>query len=199
MEWYIAFMLVISSITNATLQYHQVYIGGDPYSGFVGEEYPSESEAEDVSEGALHYPSPSVQFFQRSFTDPIEIQSCIGSGIEGYWSGHLFDENKVAIHGMFQFKIESHRSKDRTSGQPKRNFVGAGSYSGGRLQVRGALDWNSRKLHMVVDGQPDYAGDAKLQFDIRGRLSSVKFVSILSKTSVGYELILSSTERSQAL
>ncbi|KAK7443740.1 hypothetical protein VKT23_015522 [Stygiomarasmius scandens] len=155
--------------------YHQVYIGGDPYSGFVGEEYPSESEAEDVSEGVLHYPSPSVHFFQRSFTDPIEIQSCIGSGIEGYWSGHLFDENKVAIHGMFQFKIESHRSKDRTSGQPKRNFVGAGSYSGGRLQVRGVLDLNSRKLHMVVDGQPDYAGDPKLQFDIRARLSSVKF------------------------
>ncbi|THV00763.1 hypothetical protein K435DRAFT_963848, partial [Dendrothele bispora CBS 962.96] len=140
--------------TFAYGMYLMSFTGGDPYAALIGEDYPSESEAGDISESSLHYSSPSLRFFQNGSTDPIEIQSCIGAGIEGYWSGHLFDDKGVAIYGMIQFKVET-------------------STRSGLLKVKGVVDLDSKKIHMMIDSEPDYADDPKLRLEVRGQLNTL--------------------------
>ncbi|KAF5344487.1 hypothetical protein D9758_014131 [Tetrapyrgos nigripes] len=175
--------------TFAYGMYLQTYDGSNPYSlsnHAKLEPYPPESEVESVSEVPLRYPSLSLQLYQSEFTDPVEIQSCIGSGIDGYWSGHFFDENCNATFGMFQFRVEKRdmRKRTSTSGQLERTFIGSGSYAGGALQIRGVWTPKNNSLDIVLKGTPDYVDDPELDLFIRGWL-----IVIGTKSSSGNTIL----------
>ncbi|KAF9059093.1 hypothetical protein BDP27DRAFT_1342146 [Rhodocollybia butyracea] len=126
----------------------------------------------------LKYTSPIIpDFFPQNELQPTKLEDYI-TGVEGFWTGHLFDENNLAVHGMLEFQVVTWAFSDRS-------FQARGSYSQGLIFVDGTIDIHGQQgsLTAHIQNRPDYDKDEKFNVFLTGSLNIVRDPSARSSVT----------------
>ncbi|KAE9390394.1 hypothetical protein BT96DRAFT_865607 [Gymnopus androsaceus JB14] len=110
------------------------------------------------------YPSPKIIDPQEASVRPFKLKDYI-TGVEGFWTGYLFDERHIPIHGMIEFQVQSWNFSDEA-------FGAIGSYSQGTLSIEGTIRIHKQQgeLQAIFQCHPDYRMDQKFDIFLRGTL-----------------------------
>ncbi|KIK58948.1 hypothetical protein GYMLUDRAFT_262272 [Collybiopsis luxurians FD-317 M1] len=125
----------------------------------------------------LKYPPPRIVDTPEETIRPFRLKDHI-TGVEGFWNGHLFDENHVSAHGLIDFRVHTWNFSDGV-------FKGNGSYSQGTIFISGTIEIHRQQgtLDALLIAKPDYQKDLEFRIFLRGTLSIVRHFSGKSTTA----------------
>ncbi|KAI3609271.1 hypothetical protein WG66_010510 [Moniliophthora roreri] len=106
-------------------------------------------------------------------TDPQKFDMCIGYFMNGFWTGHFWDETDDDVHGLIQFRVSNW---DEYNG----SFDGEGCYSRGSLRVSGSFNRSTNSLEATFISKVDegISASEELHIFVSGSLDEVVFSSI---------------------
>lgn len=111
------------------------------------------------------YPSPTI-CPDKPASYPANLNEYITrTGVEGFWTGYVFDENDIPVHGMIEFEVQTWSFSDES-------FQGSGSYSQGTISIDGTIKIHGRQgsVGALLRARPDYRKDEKYDIFLRGTL-----------------------------
>ncbi|KAF5364857.1 hypothetical protein D9757_012745 [Collybiopsis confluens] len=160
--------------TFAYGMYHNLLEGTSPYMLPVDYDIPKELEVDLESiqpVEQLKYPAPKIVDAPKDTIRPVKLGDYV-TGVEGSWTGHLFNEDDVPIHGMLDLRVHKWNFSDGV-------FEGSGDYPQGTISVVGTIEIQRQQgtVKALLIAKPDYRKDQSFKIFLRGKLDITRYSS----------------------